>query len=59
MESIGIALQVYLIGFVIALAMACIIKIIMAVLSRSSRRAEEKAAAAAAPTTEQTKEGTA
>jgi hypothetical protein len=36
-EAFGIALQVYLLGFVIALAMACVIKILMLILNREKK----------------------
>jgi len=38
MEAIGIAVQVYLLGFVISFAMACIIKFIMFMFNRGSRK---------------------
>jgi hypothetical protein len=36
-EAFGLALQVYLLGFVIALAMACLIKVLMVVLNREKK----------------------
>jgi hypothetical protein len=45
-ESIGIALQVYFLGFIIALAMAFLIKLILFIIRRGSRK---DAAASAGP----------
>jgi hypothetical protein len=36
-EAFGLALQVYLLGFVIALAMACLIKMLMVILNREKK----------------------
>jgi hypothetical protein len=46
-ESIGIALQVYFLGFVIALAMAFLIKIILFIIRRGNKPVAEKASAPA------------
>jgi len=60
MHNLGLAIQIYLLGFVIALAMACIIKLMMLFFSihgRRKSRTAEKTVSSAASEKAQSKEG--
>jgi hypothetical protein len=48
MHDLGVAVQIYLLGFVIALAMACIIKLMMLFFSISAKKGKGNETAAPA-----------